>query len=102
MHRSDGSGAMSDPHRRLYDGTRYTGLTVREDAFWPGMWRIYTPDGKFGDMVNISRATDAAVVWLRRTSGQSSENFNWKAAVSPPQPGAAVKSPAGPDGAAHG
>ena len=38
------SGAMAE-HRRLYDGTRFTGLTVRPDPQWPGMWRIHYPDG---------------------------------------------------------
>jgi len=65
--------------RELYDGTRKTGLTVREDAFWPGMWRIHTPDGKSGDMVNTSRATDAALLWLSRnaTHHNTRSTFKW-------------------------
>jgi hypothetical protein len=34
---------------------------IEPDARWPGMWRIRTPDGVCTDMVNISRAKDAAV-----------------------------------------
>jgi hypothetical protein len=68
--------------RRLYDGNLNTGLTVRPDADWPSMWHIHYPDGSVSDMVNISRATDAALTWLRRTTGQHTANFKWKCAVS--------------------
>jgi hypothetical protein len=27
---------------------------------WPGMWRVRLPEGYLTDMVNLSRATDAA------------------------------------------
>jgi hypothetical protein len=34
--------------------------TVVPDSQWPGMWRIAWPDGRLSDMVNLSRAKDAA------------------------------------------
>jgi hypothetical protein len=36
-------------------------LHVVPDAIQPGMWRIRFPDGALSDMVNLSRAKDAAV-----------------------------------------
>jgi hypothetical protein len=30
------------------------------DADWPGMWRVHTPKGHITDMVNLTRAKDAA------------------------------------------
>ena len=33
---------------------------IEPDAVWPSMWRVRTPDGRLTDMVNISRARDAA------------------------------------------
>ena len=33
---------------------------IEPDATWPGMWRVRLPDGRLTDMVNISRARDAA------------------------------------------
>jgi hypothetical protein len=34
--------------------------TVKPDPDWPGMWRVHMPDGHVSDMVNLSRAKDAA------------------------------------------
>ncbi len=34
--------------------------TVISDAKWPGMWRVQI-DGKLTDVVNITRAKDAAI-----------------------------------------
>lgn len=65
--------------RVLLDGTRNTGLTVQPDSTYPGMWRLHYPDGIVSDMVNISRATDAAFAWLSRTSGRgNAKGANWK------------------------
>lgn len=30
------------------------------DGKWPGMYRIHLPDGSLSDMVNVTRAKDAA------------------------------------------
>jgi hypothetical protein len=35
--------------------------TVERDAQWPGLFRVRFPDGHVTDMVNISRAKDAAL-----------------------------------------
>ena len=41
--------------------------TVVPDSQWPGMWRIAWPDGRLSDMVNLSRAKDAAGPMRDRT-----------------------------------
>ena len=33
---------------------------IEPDREWPGMWRVRLPDGHLTDMVNLSRAKDAA------------------------------------------
>jgi hypothetical protein len=40
-------------------------LAIEPDAKWPGMWRVRHPDGT-SDMVNLSRAKDAATAIGRR------------------------------------
>lgn len=45
---------------RLRIGTKLSGFTVEPDGKWPGMWRVHSPGGKISDMVNLSRARDAA------------------------------------------
>jgi len=68
--------------RKLYDGTVNTGLTVRPDSKWPGMWRVHYPDGEVSDMVNISRATDAARQWLVGYSSQgNARGLAWRYAA---------------------
>jgi hypothetical protein len=34
---------------------------IEPDTTWPGMWRVKTPDGSYSDMVNRTRAKDAAI-----------------------------------------
>ena len=34
--------------------------TIEPDLTWPGMWRVRLPEGYLTDMVNLSRAKDAA------------------------------------------
>lgn len=42
-------------------GSREPIAEVAPDAKWPGMWRFrLLPDGSLSDMVNLSRARDAA------------------------------------------
>jgi hypothetical protein len=48
---------------RLRIGTKLTGLVLREDAKFPKMWRIHYK-GRVSDMVNLSRAKDAARSWI--------------------------------------
>jgi hypothetical protein len=39
---------------------------VERDAAWPGMWRIRQPNGDYSDMVNITRANEAAALFASR------------------------------------
>jgi hypothetical protein len=39
--------------------------TIVPDKTWPGMWRVRMPDGHLTDMVNLTRAKDAAVALSR-------------------------------------
>jgi hypothetical protein len=41
-------------------GRHSPSVEVVPDRDWPGMWRIRRPDGTVTDMVNRSRARDAA------------------------------------------
>jgi hypothetical protein len=43
---------------RLWSGRLLA--TVKPDPDWPGMWRAHMADGHVTDMVNLSRAKDAA------------------------------------------
>jgi hypothetical protein len=36
-------------------------LTIEPDAKWRGMWRVRLPNGQLSDMVNLTRAKDAAL-----------------------------------------
>ena len=46
---------------RLFAGRKYTGIAVKSDEKWPSMWRIHRADGTISDMVNLTRAKDAAL-----------------------------------------
>jgi hypothetical protein len=50
----------------LWIGSKPAGITVEPDTQWPHMWRIRTPDGRVSDMVNLTRAKDAALAWAQR------------------------------------
>lgn len=53
--------------QRLYLGNRLSGYSVVPDEQHPTLWRVRRPDGSLSDMVNLSRAKDAAVAMLGRT-----------------------------------
>ena len=53
---------------QLRNGTRPTGLVLRPDAKVPQLWRIHYR-GQISDMVNLTRAKDAAVSWVRTKDG---------------------------------
>jgi hypothetical protein len=36
-------------------------VRIERDTDWPGMYRIRFPDGRLSDMVNLTRAKDAAL-----------------------------------------
>lgn len=52
-------------HRLTYHD-RVSGYSVVQDPTYPVMWRVKRPDGKLSDMVNLTRAKDAAMVMLDR------------------------------------
>jgi hypothetical protein len=60
---------------RLYLGTRLSGYSVVQDDRYPPMWRVRSPDGTLSEMVNRTRAKDAAMSMLdrdrRRKRGES-------------------------------
>ena len=45
---------------RLFSRRGRVLATIEPDLTWPGMWRVRLPDGHLTDMVNLSRAKDAA------------------------------------------
>lgn len=47
---------------KLYFGKVFTGVTVEPDGQWQAMWRICLGNRK-SDMINLSRAKDAAMTW---------------------------------------
>lgn len=51
---------------RLYFAGRSSGYSVVQDELYPTMWRVCRPDGSLSDMVNRTRAKDAAEVMLDR------------------------------------
>jgi hypothetical protein len=56
-------------------------MRIVPDEKYDGMWRIHWPDGKISDMVNLSRARDAAVMSRFAAEIHSDrQRFHWKAA----------------------
>lgn len=60
----------------LYIGQRSTGVSVRTDATWPTMWRVHQGD-RVSDIVNLTRAKDAAVAWARPRGLGGTEIPRW-------------------------
>jgi hypothetical protein len=44
----------------------FDGFVVVPDSDWPGMYRVRLLDGNLTDMVNLTRARDAAQVFAAR------------------------------------
>jgi len=61
---------------RLKIGDRLTGIVVRSDAKYPQMWRVHAP-GRISDMVNLTRAKDAAIAWARPKGLGGAEVAHW-------------------------
>jgi hypothetical protein len=61
----------------LYIGRRKTSVSVRPDFEWPGIWRVHDGD-RVSDMVNLSRAKDAAITWARPRGLGSDEVARWR------------------------
>ena len=45
---------------RLMCGNRFSGVQIVPDGKWRSMWRVEYPAGHLSDMVNKTRAMDAA------------------------------------------
>jgi hypothetical protein len=65
---------------RLYLGRKFTGIAVKSDDQWPTMYRIHWPDLPPSDLVNLSRAKDAAMRWAGRHGGSAGFGLKWIAA----------------------
>jgi hypothetical protein len=66
---------------RLRIGTKLTGLVLKPDPDYPQLWRIHYK-GQVSDMVNLSRAKEAARSWLEPPPS-GTEASRWKRAESP-------------------
>jgi hypothetical protein len=51
---------------RLYLSNRLSGYSIVPDERYPSMWRVRHPDGSLSDMINRTRAKDAAMAMLDR------------------------------------
>jgi hypothetical protein len=89
---------------RLSIGNRFTGLVVCPDPRWPNMWPIHF-GGRISDMVNLARAKDAAISWVRAEGQGGAKGVRWErretpaegSSVAPNEPAAT----SAPDGAAQ-
>jgi hypothetical protein len=61
---------------RLRIGTRLTGLVVLPDIEYPELWRIHYK-GQVSDTVNLTRAKDASVSWVRPRGLGGHEAAKW-------------------------
>ena len=60
----------------LQIGSRKTSVSLRPDPVWSAMWRVHQGE-RASDMVNFSRAKDAAITWARPRGLGSSEVARW-------------------------
>ena len=58
---------------RLFSRSGRVLASIEPDRAWPGMWRVRLPDGHLTDMVNLSRAKDAAASHALATLNQRQE-----------------------------
>lgn len=68
----------------LYVGRRFTGVTVRPDGEWPGMWRI-NYGGRVSDLLNLPRAKDASLTWFRPRGLGANEVPSWHVRETTPR-----------------
>jgi hypothetical protein len=62
---------------QLLINKRVTGVTVQPDPKWPGMFRVHSA-GVVSDIVNLTRAKDAALSIARPRGLGSKERASWK------------------------
>jgi len=54
-------------------------LCIVPDARHPGMWRVLSPNGELSDIVNLTRAKDAALAIAERgPPARDRRRFNWR------------------------
>jgi hypothetical protein len=73
---------MWETELRLAIAARPTDITIRPDSRYPGMWRIHQGD-RVSDMVNLTRAKDAAIAWARPRGLGSGEAVRWERRETP-------------------
>jgi hypothetical protein len=69
---------------RLCIGGKFAGVAVEPDAAWPNMWRVRIGKRR-SDMVNLTRARDAAVVWARSRGLGGREVATWHRRETAPE-----------------
>jgi hypothetical protein len=91
---ADGGLTMPSPIHTLHYGKSKKPLAwVKPDDRYPTMWRIHWPDGSISDMVNLSRACDAAMAIAERgpppQRPRDRKMFHWirDASKQPPRAG---------------
>jgi hypothetical protein len=68
----------------LYYGQSAVPLAWAVPDVAPDMWRVHTPDGWLSDMVNLTRAKDAAVqICARGPPVLNPRRFRWEASDGP-------------------
>jgi hypothetical protein len=68
-------------HSLFYGSAKHPLAEVVPDANWSGMWRIRTPDGALSDMVNLTRAKDAAFVMAQKGPPvRDGQRLHWQTA----------------------
>jgi len=73
----------------------FEGYTVAPDSKWPNMYRVRSPNGTLTDMVNLTRARDAALSF----SDQDRENDKSRSELSTAYLSAAREQQTRPPGA---
>lgn len=72
------TGQPSAERFDLFIGRKFTGVAVVQDKRYSAMWRIVGKDGEISDIVNLSRAKDAAITWARPRGLGGRESAHWK------------------------
>jgi hypothetical protein len=75
-------------HFLHYGKSRKPLACLKPDDRYPTMWRIHWPDGEVSDMVNLTRAKDAAAVLVRRRRPELDwKMLHWDRTMDAAEPG---------------
>lgn len=69
---------------QLHIGRQKPGVSIRPDLAWRGMWRVHQGD-RVSDIVNLSRAKDAAITWARPRGLGSGAVARWHRRETAPE-----------------